>query len=113
MRLHFRGSVPLTASLAAAEIEYKYEHNTGLAIVRRFAGLDPLQQPGVLVANHGPFAWGKSASEAAHHAVVLEEIALIAAQSVALGEPRVIERELLDKHFLRKHGPKKYYGQEE
>lgn len=108
---YFYGPVPVTVQLTAAEIADAYEHNTGAAIVRRFAGIDPLQVPAVVVANHGPFAWGRTAEEAAHHAVILEEVAMIAAQSVALGEPRPVARELLDKHFLRKHGPKAYYGQ--
>lgn len=108
---YFYGPVPVTDPMPAAEIESVYEHNTGLAIVRRFQGLDPLQVPGVLVSNHGPFAWGKDAADAAHHAVILEEIALIALQSVMLGDPQPVPQVLLDKHFLRKHGPKSYYGQ--
>lgn len=108
---YFYGSIPVTEAMSAEAIAEAYEHNTGVAIVRRFEGLDPLQIPAVLVANHGPFAWGKSAHDAAHHAVILEEVATIAAQSLALGDARPVPRPLLDKHFLRKHGPKAYYGQ--
>jgi L-ribulose-5-phosphate 4-epimerase len=110
---YFYGPVPVTACMTEREIAEGYEHNTGMAIARRFTGLDPLRLPGVLVANHGPFAWGINAAGAAHHAVVLEEIALLATMSMSLGEPQAIQQALLDKHFLRKHGPKAYYGQEE
>ncbi|MBN8733610.1 MAG: L-ribulose-5-phosphate 4-epimerase [Acidobacteria bacterium] len=108
---YFYGPVPVTDVMTDEEIATAYEHNTGLVIVRRFAHLDPLQVPAVLVANHGPFAWGTSAADAAHNAVVLEEIAHITAQAVMLGRTHPLSQALLDKHFLRKHGPGKYYGQ--
>ncbi|MBK7930745.1 MAG: L-ribulose-5-phosphate 4-epimerase [Bryobacterales bacterium] len=108
---YFYGPVPVTDVMTDEEIATAYEHNTGLVIVRRFANLDPLQVPAVLVANHGPFAWGKSAADAAHNAVVLEEIAHITAQAAMLGRTHPLSQALLDKHFLRKHGPGKYYGQ--
>ena len=109
---YFQGTIPVTEPLSDAGIAGDYEANTGDAIVRRFAGMDPLSMPAVLVAGHGPFTWGTSASDAAHNAVLLEEVAAVAAQTVAINpnaEP--ISPALLDKHFLRKHGPGKYYGQ--
>ncbi len=108
---YFHGPVPVTEALSDEEVAGDYEHNTGLAIVRRFAGLDALEAPGVLVANHGPFAWGRSAAEAAHHAVMLEEIARVASLALGIGEARPVSRALLDAHFLRKHGPGASYGQ--
>ena len=109
---YFYGSVPVTEPLSTAEIEKDYEANTGHAIVRRFQGLDPLQVPAVLVTGHAPFTWGRTVAEAAFHAVVLEEIAEMARATLAVNpaaEP--ISQTLLDKHFLRKHGRRAYYGQ--
>jgi L-ribulose-5-phosphate 4-epimerase len=110
---YFRGPVPVTEPLAAGEIQDDYEWNTGQAIVRRFATLDAAEFPGVLLAGHGPFCWGKSADEAAHNAVVLEELARMAWLTLdlnpAAGPLSVVHR---DKHFLRKHGPGAYYGQD-
>lgn len=109
---YWYGSIPVTDALSDAEIEGEYELNTGKAIVRRFAGLDAARQPGVLVASHGPFAWGPSPAKAAMNAVLLEEIARIASVTVALNSAsRPIEQALLDQHFLRKHGPGASYGQ--
>jgi len=109
---YFRGPVPVTKSLSPAEIRSDYEENTGHAIVRRFKKLDPLHAPAVLVAGHAPFCWGKSPSEAAHIAVILEEIAAMAFQTINTN-PRVrpISKHLHEKHFLRKHGSAAYYGQ--
>ena len=110
---YFRGPVPVTKPLTSAQIRSDYEANTGHAIVRRFKNLDPLHFPAVLVAGHAPFCWGKSASEAAHIAVVLEEIARMAFQTIAANaKARPISKHLHEKHFLRKHGGKAYYGQE-
>ncbi len=109
---YWYGTVPMTAPLTDAEIGSHYELNTGKAIVRRFAGLDPARQPGVLVASHGPFAWGPTPAKAAMNAVLLEEIAKIASVTRALNPAAVsIEQALLDEHFLRKHGPGATYGQ--
>ncbi len=108
---YFYGAVPVTDSLAEHEVKGEYERTTGDAIVRRFLGIDPLSVPAVLVANHGPFAWGKSASAAAHHAVILEEVAFIAAQTMALHSAPSMPQCLLDRHFFRKHGPGATYGQ--
>ena len=109
---YFHGPVPCTRALAAREISADYELNTGRVIIERFAKLDIRQHPGVLVASHGPFTWGADAIEAAHNAEVLEFIARLAAETVALN-PKAppIFAGLLDKHFFRKHGPGATYGQ--
>ncbi|MGB7233016.1 MAG: L-ribulose-5-phosphate 4-epimerase AraD [Candidatus Acidiferrum sp.] len=102
---YFRGPVPITKSLTAAEIRSDYEANTGHAIVRRFKKLDPTHASAILVAGHAPFCWGKSPAEAAHIAVVLEEIASMAFQTIAANpKAQAISKHLHDKHFLRKHG---------
>ena len=109
---YFHGPIPVTANLAAQEIEGEYESNTGYAILRRFDGIDPLHMPAVLVAGHAPFTWGESAAEAAYHAVLLEEVALTALQTLAVNPASApISQTLLDKHFFRKHGRNSYYGQ--
>jgi L-ribulose-5-phosphate 4-epimerase len=109
---YFYGPVPVVAPLAKDEIENDYELNTGKAIVRRFAELNPMQIPAVLVANHGPFSWGKTAGEAVEAMVILEEIATMAIDTLMLNPQQgPISKELLDKHYLRKHGDKAYYGQ--
>jgi L-ribulose-5-phosphate 4-epimerase len=109
---YFRGPVPLTETLTDEEIETDYEKNTGLAVVRRFAELDPMQMPAVLVASHASFVWGATVSAAVETADILEEIARMAYHALTLdpgGEQ--ISDALLDKHFLRKHGPRATYGQ--
>jgi len=109
---YFHGPVPVTEVMQPGEIEAEYEWNTGKVIVRRFAGMDPMSKPGVLVAGHAPFCWGRTPAEAAHHAVVLEEIACLAYHALTLNpDVQPLCDALRDKHFLRKHGPKKYYGQ--
>lgn len=109
---YFHGPVPVTKPLSATEIEGDYEANTGHAIVKRFARLNPMEVPAVLVASHGPFTWGKNATEAAHHAVILEELARMALDTVALSPPgKPIAKALLNRHFFRKHGPQATYGQ--
>jgi L-ribulose-5-phosphate 4-epimerase len=109
----FRGDIPCTRELKAAEIQTDYEANTGKIILETLAGRNPLECPGVLVAGHGPFAWGASPDEAVHNAVVLEYLARLATLT-RLVEPqsRPISQDLLDKHFLRKHGPGRTYGQD-
>ena len=109
---HFYGPVPVTASLTANEIAAGYERSTGCSIVRRFETLDPVAVPAVLCANHGPFTWGATAKKAVYHSAVLEECARMAMWTVGL-RPDVppIPSALLDKHYLRKHGPDAYYGQ--
>jgi L-ribulose-5-phosphate 4-epimerase len=109
---YFRGAVPVTEPMPANEIQAAYELNTGKAIVRRFASLDPTEFPAVLVTGHGPFCWGATAHDAAHTAVVLETIAHMAYLSVTLNKGvGPLDSTLVDKHFLRKHGAKAYYGQ--
>lgn len=109
---YFRGAIPVTEHLQGEEIETEYEFNTGQAIVRRFASLDPAHMPAVLVAGHAPFCWGSTVEEAVHVAVMLEQVAWLASSSLALN-PAVqpLSDHLRDKHFLRKHGPRAYYGQ--
>jgi len=109
---YFDGSVPVTKPLTPAEIRKDYERNTGLAIVRCLGKRDPLHVPGVLVAGHAPFCWGNSAADAAHNAVLLEEIAAMALQTLdANPKARPISKALHERHFFRKHGSSAYYGQ--
>jgi L-ribulose-5-phosphate 4-epimerase len=109
---YFYGPVPVTVPLTPAEIESEYEANTGVAIVRLMEGRDPLGCPAALVAGHGPFCWGQSAAAAAHMAVIVEELAAMAWQTLAINPAAVpISEALRDKHYFRKHGPKAYYGQ--
>ena len=108
---HFHGSVPVTRSLTLAETENDYEYNTGLVIAEAAGSSDPLAVPAVLVRSHGPFTWGETASGAVINAVVLEEVARMAAITASLAPVKEIDRVLLDKHFLRKHGKSSYYGQ--
>jgi L-ribulose-5-phosphate 4-epimerase len=110
---YFHGPVPVTKALTQKQIQSDYEANTGHAIVNRFAKLDPLRFPAVLVAGHAPFCWGETPSHAAHNAVVLEEVAALAFVTLAANpKTRAISKHLQDKHFLRKHGRTAYYGQE-
>jgi len=109
---YFHGPVPLTAPLAAEEIHDDYEANTGVAIIRRMEGLDALGCPGALVHGHGPFTWGKNVMDAAHMAVIVEELAAMAWMTVTINpEATPISHAQRDKHHFRKHGPKAYYGQ--
>lgn len=110
---YFYGEIPCTRDMTEEEIKSDYETNTGAVIIETFKGLNPNDIPAVLVKNHAPFTWGKTPDEAVHNAVVLEQVALMAIYSGILTPglwpmPQV----LLDKHFLRKHGPGAYYGQE-
>jgi len=109
---YFHGPVPVTDVLSREEIESDYELNTGHAIVKRMTTLDPLRMPAILVAGHAPFCWGASPREAAHAAVILEEVAHMAYISAALNpQAEPLSDALLNKHFLRKHGSAAYYGQ--
>ena len=112
---HFSGAVPVTRALTRAEIEGEYERLTGEVVVETLARLqlDPLAMPAVLVASHGPFAWGADAAEAVENAVALEAVAAAAYRTEVL-RPGVepIGADMLRRHFLRKHGPGAYYGQE-
>ncbi len=108
---HFYGEIPCTRTLTREEVDTAYEHNTGKIIVEAFNELDPLAIPGVLVANHGPFAWGTDATKAVYNAVVLEQVAKMAFLTVGLGQTQPIFQYILDKHYNRKHGKNAYYGQ--
>ncbi len=110
---YFYGEIPCTRAMTPAEIQGEYELETGRVIVEAFEGKDPEKIPAVLVRSHGPFTWGKDAMEAVHNAVVLEQLAMMAyyTESIQAGAAAPMQQELLDKHFLRKHGPGAYYGQ--
>ena len=111
---HFRGSIPVTRRMREDEIVKEYERNTGVVIVECFeqGGIDPAEIPAVLVACHGPFAWGRNAAEAVENAIVLETVACMAWRTRLLHpEAGPIDDALRDKHFLRKHGAGAYYGQ--
>jgi len=109
---YFHGAVPVTSALTAEEIEAGYEASTGVAIIRLMEGRDPLGCPAVLVAGHAPFCWGASAAEAAHTAVIVEELAAMAWQTLTINPAAVpISEALRDKHHFRKHGPTATYGQ--
>ncbi len=109
---YFYGEIPCTRSLTGAEVKEAYEHNTGVVIVETFKSLDPMAVPGVLVAQHGPFAWGKEPGDAVHNAKVMEELAKMAFRTESLGNRSPIDSYLLDKHYFRKHGKDANYGQE-
>jgi L-ribulose-5-phosphate 4-epimerase len=109
---YFHGPVPVTAHLATEHIASEYEANTGREIVRRFAGLDPLRMPAVLVAGHASFCWGTTVGAAVETADLLEEVARMAYGITLNAAAEPLPTALLDKHFLRKHGPAAYYGQE-
>ena len=111
---YFYGDVPCTRKMTPEEIAGEYELETGNVIVEEFRrrGIDPDQMPGVLVHSHGPFTWGTDAENAVHNAVVLEEVAKMAFLSRMINpQAERMQQELLDKHYLRKHGPGAYDGQ--
>ena len=109
---YFYGDIPCTRKMTPEEIGGRYELETGNVIIETFKGVDPMTIPAVVVHSHGPFAWGKDAMEAVHNAVVLEEVAFMDWHAMAMN-PNAgrMQQELLDKHYLRKHGPGAYYGQ--
>ena len=111
---YFYGEIPCTRAMTPEEIADEYEKKTGTVIIETFQerDIDPMQIPGVLVKSHGPFAWGKDAMEAVHNAVVMEEVAAMNFRAMML-TPGIgrMQKELLDKHYLRKHGATAYYGQ--
>ena len=111
---YFYGEIPCTRPMRHEEIQGSYERETGRVIVERFSGLDPNQIPAVLVYGHGPFAWGSSPSNAVHNAAVLETCAMMAWHTLSFphsSRPAHMQQDLLDKHYLRKHGTNAYYGQ--
>ena len=108
---YFHDAIPCTAEMSRAEVEGNYEKETGRVIVRCFKEIDPVHTPGVLVRNHGPFAWGRDAADAVHNAVVLEQVAKMAYLSYQINPALTMNPLLVEKHFNRKHGPNAYYGQ--
>lgn len=111
---YWYGDVPCTRKLTPAEIKSDYETNTGHVIVETFKNLkfDAMQHPAVLVASHGPFAWGRSVADAVHNAVVLEFVARLASETLRINPSvKSMQSALLNRHFLRKHGAGAYYGQ--
>jgi L-ribulose-5-phosphate 4-epimerase len=109
---YFYGSIPVTEVMTVNQVKSDYELNTGKVIVKRFAGMDPMEMPVVLVANHGPFTWGKTPADAVEAAVVLEQVAAMALGTININPKQSeIPQHLLDKHYLRKHGKNAYYGQ--
>lgn len=112
---YFYGDIPCTRELSQTEVEENYELNTGKVIVGTIEaqGIDPMSIPGVIVKNHGPFAWGKSPANAVYNAVVLEKVAEMDLKTLMLNPKADMKQYILDKHYMRKHGPKAYYGQNE
>jgi len=109
---YFYGPIPVTEVMTKDAIQSDYELNTGKVIVRRFAGMDPMKMPAVLVANHGPFTWGKTAAAAVESMIVAERVATMALGTITINSNQGrISKALLDKHYLRKHGKNAYYGQ--
>jgi len=109
---NFYGPIPVTEVMTEEEIKDDYELNTGKVIVRRFDGIDPMQMPAVLVANHGPFTWGADPADAVEQNIVLEQIAAMALGTITINPNQgSINISLLYKHYLRKHGKNAYYGQ--
>lgn len=109
---YFYGEIPCTRMMSTEEIQAEYELETGNVIIETFKALDPMAIPAVLVHSHGPFAWGIDPFNAVHNAVVLEEVANMNFHSLMLSPQKgEMQRELLDKHYLRKHGDNAYYGQ--
>jgi len=109
---YFYGAIPCTRDLTPGEVDEDYEGNTGRVIIEAFAGVNPMHMPGVIICHHGPFAWGKDAAGAVYHAVVLEEVAkmaLLTRQACPSAQPAPAH--VLEKHFMRKHGPGAHYGQ--
>ena len=109
---YFYGSIPVTDALAPTQSSRLMKPTPAMRSSTRFREVDPLAMPAVLVSGHAPFTWGRSVAEAAHHAVVLEEVAQTALQTLSLNSAAApIPQALLDKHFFRKHGRNAYYGQ--
>jgi len=109
---YLRGPIPVTSHMPPEEVQSEYELNTGHAIIRRFQNLNPLERPAVLVAGHAPFTWGPTPTDAAHMAVIVEELAHLAYLTFAINhEATALSDILRDKHFQRKHGTTAYYGQ--
>ena len=107
----FHRNIPCTSEMSKEQIDSAYEASTGDIIAEAFEGINPMHTPAVLVRHHGPFTWGKSADDAVHNAVVLEEVAKMASISIALNPNIEMNNDLIEKHYNRKHGANAYYGQ--
>lgn len=110
---YFYGDIPCTRELTRQEVEEAYEVNTGKVIIEHFDNnkIDPMAVPGCVVKNHGPFAWGKCPADAVYHAVVMEKVADMDLKTILLNKDASMAQYVLDKHYMRKHGPNAYYGQ--
>lgn len=108
---YFSGTIPVTRQMSAKEIKGEYEAETGNVIVETMQGISPMDMSAVLVSGHGPFAWGKDPCEAVYHAVVLEEVSMMAWHTQNMNPDAQLDSALLNKHFHRKHGKNAYYGQ--
>lgn len=110
---YFHNAIPCTPDMTESEVKGDYELETGNVIVNTFngGGINPMHTPGVLVKNHGPFAWGKTPDEAVHNAVVMEQVAKMAFVAYQVNPHLTMNPLLVEKHFSRKHGPNAYYGQ--
>lgn len=108
---YFYGSIPCTREMLKEEVETEYEKNTGKVLIETVQRNDVLDVPGILVKNHGPFTWGKNVEEAVYHSVVLEQVAKMAYMTLQINPESNMEKYLLEKHFMRKHGKDAYYGQ--
>ena len=107
----FYGAVPCTRQLTVQEIRGEYEKETGNIICETFAQSDPMDIPAVLVHSHGPFTWGTTAQKAVEHAITLEQVAMMAWNTLMMNPHASMQQELADRHYFRKHGPTAYYGQ--
>ncbi|OGU55171.1 MAG: L-ribulose-5-phosphate 4-epimerase [Ignavibacteria bacterium RBG_13_36_8] len=109
---HFCGTIPVTRFLSPEEVEYDYEKNTGTVIIERFTGLNPASMPGILVAGHAPFCWGRTPFEAVKNSLILEQVARMALGTFQINPAaKELPEHILKKHYQRKHGPNSYYGQ--
>ena len=110
---YFYGAIPCTRELTKAEVDEDYELNTGRVIVETIkeCSIDPIAVPGIVVKNHGPFAWGKDAAASVYHAVVMEKVAEMDLKTILINPDAIMQQYILDKHYMRKHGTNAYYGQ--
>lgn len=111
---YFYGAIPCTRELSKEEVDEDYELNTGKVIVETIKqrGIDPIAVPGIVVKNHGPFSWGKDAEDSVYHAVVMEKVAEMDLKTLIINSSANMQKYILDKHYMRKHGPNAYYGQD-
>ena len=110
---YFYGDIPCTRELSKEEVMESYELNTGKVIIETIEKMnyDPMAIPGIVVKNHGPFAWGTSPANAVYNAVVMEKVAEMDIKTLLLNSQAEMKQYVLDKHYMRKHGPNAYYGQ--